>query len=62
MDDLNASGLRVNQNYRVTKAIYDAEKYDYEEALAHKASNVGQTQGEAAEKPREDERVLQSRN
>jgi mono/diheme cytochrome c family protein len=37
--DLNAKLYAVDQNYRFAKAVYDAEKYDYEEAVAHKASN-----------------------
>jgi cytochrome c2 len=38
--DLNAKWIRADQNYRFTKADYDAEKYAYEEALAHKASDT----------------------
>ena len=34
------SSTRVNQNYQFAKAIYDSEKYEYEEAVAHKASNA----------------------
>jgi cytochrome c2 len=40
ISDLNAKWIRVDQDYRFTKAEYDAEKYAYEEALAHKASDV----------------------
>ena len=40
IDDLNARRFAVNQNYQFEKAIYDAEKYAYEEALALKSSNV----------------------
>ncbi len=40
IDDLNARYYGVNQNYQFTKAIYDSEKYEYEEAVAAKASNV----------------------
>jgi len=36
---LNARWIRVDQDYRNTKAKYDEEKYAYEEALAHNASN-----------------------
>ena len=36
---LNARWIRVDQDYRFTKAEYDAERYEYEEAVAHKASN-----------------------
>jgi mono/diheme cytochrome c family protein len=37
--DLNAKLYAVDQNYRFSKAVYDAEKYAYEDAVAHKASN-----------------------
>lgn len=37
---LNAKWIRADQDYRFTKAEYDAEKYAYEEALAHKAPDV----------------------
>jgi cytochrome c2 len=37
---LNAKWIRVDQDYRFTKAEYDAEKYAYEEALARKESDV----------------------
>jgi mono/diheme cytochrome c family protein len=40
VSDLNARLYAIDQNYRFAKAIYDKEKYDYEEALAHKASNT----------------------
>jgi len=36
---INAKWIGVDQNYRFTKAGYDAEKYAYEEALAHNAEN-----------------------
>jgi cytochrome c2 len=36
---LNARWIRVDQDYRNTKAAYDEERYTYEEALAHNASN-----------------------
>src|SRR5688572_15735549 len=38
----NAKWIRVDQDYRNTKAEYDEQKYAYEEALAHKASDVEQ--------------------
>jgi cytochrome c2 len=38
--DLNAKLYAVDENYRFAKAVYDADKYEYEEALAHKASNA----------------------
>jgi cytochrome c2 len=41
IDDLQADFFASNQNYQFEKAIYDAEKYGYEEAVARKASNVG---------------------
>jgi cbb3-type cytochrome oxidase cytochrome c subunit len=37
---LNAKWIHVDQDYRFTKAGYDAEKYAYEEALAHKAADT----------------------
>ena len=40
--DLQADFYAVNQNYQFEKAIYDSEKYTYEEALALKAANVDQ--------------------
>ena len=36
----NAKWIRVDQDYRNTKAAYDEQKYAYEEALAHKASDA----------------------
>ncbi len=38
--DLEAKNYGVDQNYRFAKARYDSEKYVYEEASAHKASNA----------------------
>src|SRR5262245_36338167 len=38
--DLDAKSYGLDQNYRFANARYDAEKYAYEEALAHKASNA----------------------
>jgi len=40
INDLNAKIYGVDQNYRFSKAIYDTDKYGYEEALAHKASDT----------------------
>jgi len=40
LKDLDAKIYAVDQNYRFQKAIYDADKYEYEEAAAHKASNA----------------------
>jgi cytochrome c2 len=37
---VNAKWIRADQDYRFTKAEYDAQKYAYEEALAHKASDT----------------------
>jgi len=39
--DLSARIFAIDQNFRFSKAIYDAERYEYEEALANKASNAG---------------------
>src|SRR5215471_12159700 len=38
--DLNAKLYAVDEDYRFSKAVYDRDKYEYEEASAHKASNV----------------------
>ena len=38
--DLEAKRYAVDQRYRFAKATYDADKYEYEDALAHKASNA----------------------
>jgi cytochrome c2 len=40
IDDLNANFYAANQNYQFEKAIYDTQRYEYEEALANKQSNV----------------------
>jgi cytochrome c2 len=40
VEDLDAKLYGIDQNYRFAKAVYDTEKYDYEESLARKASNV----------------------
>ena len=37
---LNARWIRVDQDYRNTKAAYDEERYLYEESVAHKASDA----------------------
>src|SRR5262249_38919755 len=39
-DDITNKAFGVNQNYKTVKAIYDQEKYEYEEALANKRSDV----------------------
>jgi cytochrome c2 len=39
-NDLNAKLYAVDENYRFAKAVYDSDKYGYEEASAHKASNA----------------------
>src|SRR5215510_1057605 len=39
VNDLNAKLYGVDENYRFSKAVYDSDKYEYEEASAHKASN-----------------------
>src|SRR5215831_20368269 len=40
IDDIKAQHYRANQNAQFTKAKYAAEKYEYDEAVAHKAPNV----------------------
>src|SRR5262245_50812943 len=40
VSDLNAKLYGVDQNYRFAKAVYDSDKYIYEDAVAHKASNA----------------------
>src|SRR5262249_28903929 len=40
VDDLTAKRYGLNQNYQFQKAIYDTEKYEYEEAAAYKRSNA----------------------
>src|SRR5215471_15104460 len=40
INDLNAKEYGVDENYRFSKAVYDSDKYEYEEAAAHKASNA----------------------
>jgi cbb3-type cytochrome oxidase cytochrome c subunit len=37
---LNARWIRVDQDYRNTKAAYDEERYVYEESVAHKAADA----------------------
>jgi cytochrome c2 len=46
VNDLNAKLYAVDENYRFAKAVYDSDKYSYEESFAHKESNaakLGQT-------------------
>src|SRR6185436_16109506 len=45
----NAEYFRFNQYYQFQKAIYDTEKYGYEEALAHKESDVEKRRTQLAE-------------
>src|ERR1041385_7546552 len=40
LSDLNAKYYAADENYRFSKAVYDSDKYEYEEALAHKESNA----------------------
>ena len=40
VNDLNAKIYGIDENYRFAKAEYDADKYIYDEAVAHKASNA----------------------
>jgi predicted nucleic acid-binding Zn-ribbon protein len=45
----NARWIRVDQDYRNTKAKYDEERYLYEESVAHKASDVDKKKAEVDE-------------
>ena len=49
---LNAQFIRVDQLYKSTKAQYDADKYAYDEAVAHKTANEAKAKAtaEATEK------------
>jgi len=49
VDDLNAEFFRFNQYYQFQKATYDTEKYDYEEAVAHKAGDVEKRRAQLVE-------------
>src|SRR5579862_6462650 len=40
LSDLNAKYYAADENYRFAKAVYDSDKYIYEEAAANKASNA----------------------
>jgi cytochrome c2 len=40
LDKLKSHAYAVNQNYQFSKATYDSEKYEYEEAAAHSLSTV----------------------
>jgi len=40
LNDLNAKYYAADENYRFSKAVYDSDKYVYEEALAHKESSA----------------------
>jgi cytochrome c2 len=53
VNDLNAQFYAANQNYQFTKAIYDTDKYTYDEALAQKKSNA-QSLGEDLKKTEEE--------
>ncbi|MBI4474899.1 MAG: c-type cytochrome, partial [Acidobacteria bacterium] len=53
IDDLNARKFALNQNFQFEKAIYDAEKYEFEEALARQASNVDRLRERLAETEQE---------
>jgi len=45
----NARWIRVDQDYRNTKAKYDEERYLYEESVAHKAPDVDKRKAEVDE-------------
>ena len=47
---LNAKWIRADQDYRFTKAEYDALKYAYEEAEAHKAADTEKKKQKSDEK------------
>ena len=47
---LNARWIRADQDYRFTKAEYDALKYAYEEAEAHKAADTEKKKQKSDEK------------
>jgi cytochrome c2 len=49
VDDIKANFYRVNQNFQFAKAKYDAKKYEYDEAVAHQASNVDKLKSELSE-------------
>ncbi|HEY2379802.1 MAG TPA: c-type cytochrome [Terriglobia bacterium] len=40
INDLNAKQYGIDENYRFAKAEYDSIKYDYEDGVAHNASNA----------------------
>src|SRR6058998_3739010 len=40
LGDLNAKYYAADENYRFAKAVYDSDKYEYEEAAAYKRSNA----------------------
>src|SRR5438552_8072534 len=40
LSDLNAKYYAADENYRFAKAVYDSDKYEYEEAAAKKRSNA----------------------
>src|SRR5215510_5114474 len=40
LSDFNAKYYAADENYRFAKAVYDSEKYEYEEAAAYKQSNA----------------------
>jgi hypothetical protein len=46
IDDIKAKFYRFNQDTQFAKAKYDAKKYEYDEAVAHKASNVDKLRAE----------------
>src|SRR5437667_2214173 len=40
LSDLDARYYAADENYRFSKAVYDSDKYEYEEAAAYKQSNA----------------------
>ncbi len=54
LGDLNAKYYAADENYRFSKAVYDSDKYSYEEAVANKASNAPRL----AEKLKEKEKLM----
>jgi cytochrome c2 len=49
ISDLNAKIYAADENYRFSKAVYDSDKYAYEEAAAHNASNAQKLGGNLKE-------------
>src|SRR5437762_9582379 len=58
LGDLNAKYYAADENYRFSKAVYDSDKYEYEEAVATKRSNAPKL----AEKLKETEKRMNDYN